>query len=212
MRTKTLLVAAVLGAAGAACAVAQTVYSVNAVGFVNKTIPAGQFVLVANPLDLPTNSLAAVLPDVPNNTTKVWTFDPATGGYASFTKRSSGWAPATSPPLPPGIGFFIQNTGTTDFTVTFVGEVKQGDLANGYPAGFSLLGSQVPQAGKVETDLKLPAKNGDKVWLYVNGAYTTLTRRTSSWTPSEPSVDVAQGFFMQAAAAGNWTRSFSVNQ
>jgi hypothetical protein len=212
MRTKTLLVTAVLGAASVACAVAQTVYSVNAVGFVNKTIPAGQFVLVANPLDLPTNNLAAVVPDVPVNTTKVWTFDATTGTYASFTRRATGWAPNGNSVLPPGAGFFIQNTGAADFTVTFVGEVKQGDLSNAFPAGFSLLGSQVPQAGKVETDLKLPAKNGDKVWLYVNGVYSTLTRRATAWTPSEPSIDVGQGFFMQAAAAGTWTRSFSVNQ
>lgn len=209
MRTKTLLVTAVLGAAGVACAVAQTVYSVNAVGFVNKTIPAGQFVLVANPLNLPTNSLAAILPDVPNNT-KVWVFNNA---YSAYTKRATGWTPATPvPDLKPGVGFFIQNVGTTDFTVTFVGEVPQGDLSNAFPAGFSLLGSQVPQAGKVETDLGLPAKNGDKVWTFVGGAYSTLTRRASNWTPSEPSIDVAQGFFFEAKAAGTWTRSFSVNQ
>jgi len=215
MRTKTLLVAAVLGAAGVAAAVAQTVYSVNAVGFVNKTIPAQSFVLLANPLDagVDNNTVAKLFPDVPNNSTKIWTFDAATGAYSSFTKRSTGWAPNGNAVLAPGTGFFIQNTGAAEFTVTFVGEVMQGDLSNQFKAGFNLLGSQVPQAGKVEADLKLPAANNDKVWTFVNGAYTTMTRRTSSWTPSEPVIDVGQGFFFERKGAdGAWTRSFSVNQ
>jgi len=216
MRTKTLLVTAVLGAASVAVAVAQTVYSVNAVGFVNKTIPAGQFVLVANPLDagVDNNTIAKLFPDVPNNTTKIWTFDAATSSYASFTKRSTGWAPNGNTVLAPGTGFFIQNTGTADFQVTFVGEVMQGDLSTPFVAGFNLIASKVPQAGKVETDLKLPAVNNDKVWTFANGAYTTVTRRATAWTPSEPTIDVASAFFFQrlGGAAGNWTRTFSVNQ
>jgi hypothetical protein len=216
MRTKTLLVTAVLGAASVAVAVAQTVYSVNAVGFVNKTIPAGQFVLVANPLDAGTdnNTITKLFPDVPNNTTKIWTFDAATSSYSSFTKRSTGWAPNGNTVLAPGTGFFIQNTATTDFTVTFVGEVMQGDLSTPFVAGFNLLGSQVPQAGKVETDLKLPAVLNDKVWTFNAGVYTTLTRRATAWTPSEPTVQVGEAFFFErkGGAAGNWTRSFSVNQ
>jgi hypothetical protein len=214
MRTKTLLVTAVLGAAGVVGAMAQTVYSVNAVGFVNKTVPAGQFALLANPLKLETNSLIAVLPDVPANT-KVYVFDPATQLFSIFTKRTSSFTGTGSDTvrLNPGMGFFVQNVGTADFTVTFVGEVVQGDtIKTDFPAGFSLIASQVPQAGKLETDLKLPAKQNDKAYIYGATGYTILTRRASSWTPSEPQVGVGEGFFFQAVAAGSWTRSFSVNQ
>jgi len=214
MRTKTLLVTAVLGAASVAGAVAQTVYSVNAVGFVNKPVAANSFALLANPLKLETNSLTAVLPDVPANT-KVYVFDTGTQLFNVFTKRTSSWTGtgADAVRLDPGKGFFVQNVGTTDFTVTFVGEVVQGDsITTAFPAGFSLIASQVPQAGRLETDLKLPAKNGDKAYIYGATGYSVMTRRTSSWTPSEPQVGVAEGFFFQAAAAGSWTRSFSVNQ
>lgn len=216
MRTKTLVLTAVLGAASIAAAVAQTVYSVNAVGFVNKTVPAGQFVLLANPLNLPTNSLAAVLPDVPVNTL-VYKFDSASGQYSIFTKRASSWTGtgAATATLNPGEGFFVKNAGAADMNITFVGEVVQGTaVTTAFPAGFACIASQVPQAGKIETELGLPAKTNDKVYLYKNGAYQIFTRRASSWTggTAEPSVEVAEGFFMQAVAAGSWTRSFSVNQ
>lgn len=213
MRTKTLLVTAVLGAASVAVAVAQTVYSVNAVGFVNKTIPAGQFVMLANPLDAGAgnNTVAKLFPDVPNNTTLVWVFS-STGGYTSYTKRSTGWAPNGDAVLEPGTGFFLQNKAATDMQVTFVGEVMQGELKVPYAPGFALIGSKVPQAGKVQTDLGFPAVNGDKVWTFVNGVYTTYTRRPTAWAPSEPSIDVGQGFFSQSTAGGTWTRNFKVNE
>lgn len=170
--------------------------------------------MLANPLDAgaDNNTVAKLFPDVPNNNTLVWTFDAATGQYASYTKRSTGWAPNGNAVLAPGSGFFIQNKGTTDFQVTFVGEVMQGDLKTPYGLGFSLIGSKVPQAGKVQTDLGLPAVNGDKVWTFVAGQYATFTRRPTAWAPSEPSIDVGQGFFMQAAVAGSWNRTFKVNE
>lgn len=213
MRTKTLLLTAVLGAASVATAMAQTVYSVNAVGYVKiGPIAPGAFFLAANPLNLPTNSLAAVFPDAPNNTI-VFALNTA-GAFEQYTKRASGWTGtgAATATLPPGIGFFIQNNTGADLSLTFVGEVLQGTQTTSYPAGFSLLGSKIPQAGKVETDLKLGAANGDIVYALVSGAYVQSTRRATSWTPSEPSIDVANGFWLNAKAAGTWSRTFNVNQ
>jgi len=219
MRTKTLLLAAALSAAGLITATAQTVYSVNAVGFVNTTVPAGAFALLANPLNQPTNDLATVLADAPANTT-AYEFTP--GGFQIYTKRSSGaWTGtgADTARLDPGKGFFVKNNGTTPFTLTFIGEVPQGTLTTPITTGFNLLGSKVPQAGAVETQLGLPAANGDQVYTYGATGYTITTRRTSStaWTggTGEPVIGVAQGFFLNRAAANggaNWTRTFSVNQ
>jgi hypothetical protein len=218
MRAKTLLLAAVLSAATLATVVAQTpVFSVNAVGYVNVTVPAGKFAILANPLNQPTNSLAAVLPDVPVNTV-VYKYS-ATAGFSTFTKRATGWTGtgAAEARLNPGEGFFIRNAGATDMTITFVGEVPQGtDLSIDFgQAGFYLISSIVPQAGKVETDLKLTAAVNDRIFKYdpATGYLPTVTKRATGWTPGgEPSVNVAEGFFYQASAPGKWTRSFSVNQ
>ena len=115
----------------------------------NKTIPAGKFALLANPLNLPVNSVAAVLPDVPNNT-KIFKFSPTTG-FTPYTKRATGWAPSVDGVLlPPGEGFFIKNAGTTDMTVTFVGEVLTGSQAISFPAGYSLLGSKILKPAKLK--------------------------------------------------------------
>lgn len=212
MRTKTLLITAALAAAGITSSVAQTVYSVNAVGFVNVTVPAGQFKLVANPLNQPTNDLATVLPDAPANTA-VYEFTPA--GFAIYTKRGTAWTGtgAAEARLNPGEGFFIKNNGTADFRLTFIGEVPQGPaLTTPIVSGFNLLASQVPQAGRVEADLGLPAQLNDVVYMLGAGGYVLHTKRAATWTPSEPSPGVAEGFFLRASSARNWTRSFSVNQ
>jgi hypothetical protein len=215
MRTKTLLLTAVLGVATLASTYAQ-VYSVNAVGYVNVTVKAGQFAILANPLNQPTNSIPAVLPDVPANTI-VYVYDPATAAFTQATKRSSGAWTGTTPAgtlLNPGQGFFIKNAGATDMTVTFVGEVPTGALKNPFVAGYNLIASQVPQAGKVKTDLGLPAVTNDQVHRFVNGAYDSRTLRASgSWTGTatgEPEVGVAEGFFYKATAAGSWDRTFSI--
>src|SRR5947207_10303632 len=50
MRTKTLLLTAALAAAGAASAMAQNVYSVNAVGYANVSVPSG-FSMIACPFE-----------------------------------------------------------------------------------------------------------------------------------------------------------------
>lgn len=219
MRTKTVLLTAALGAVSIATAAAQTVYSVNAVGYVNVTVPAGKFALLTNPLNLPTNSLAAVLPDAPVNSTIVYVFNTATGGFDQATKRSTGWTGAgAAAMLNPGGGFFVKNGAAADMTITFVGEVLQGtNLTVNVPAGFSCMGSMVPVEGKVETDLKFPAANGDQIYTFnvTNGQYNTVVnRRTTSWTggAGEPTIKVAEAFFYKAATAGKWVRNFTVNQ
>src|SRR5437588_10363094 len=57
MRTKTLLLTAALSAAGVASSMAQgTVFSVNAVGYVNTTV-GPKFSLIANPLTASDNTI-----------------------------------------------------------------------------------------------------------------------------------------------------------
>jgi hypothetical protein len=218
MRTKTLVLAAAIGAITVASAAAQTVYSVNAVGYVNKTVPANAFALLANPLNLATNSLAAVLPDVPANT-KVYKFSGGTFTIITMRAAPTGWGTFASTTINPGEGFFIKNGSATDaLNITFVGEVLQGQQDVAVGTGFQLLGSKIPQAGLIQSQLGFPAKNGDKIYLFRNGTYTIVTRRTDA-TPwpsnTEPTLDVGEGFFSLLATANTattWSRTFNVNQ
>jgi hypothetical protein len=208
MRTKALLLTgALLAAAGLTSIQAQTVFSVNAVGYVNTVVPAG-FSIIANPLDAESNTVGALFAGVPDGTT-IYKFDASTGAYNINTLLFGSWTNANES-LEPGEGAFINNPGA-EMTVTFVGEVRQGDLTTSLPAGFSIASSQVPQEGMLGTDLAFPAGDGDTIYLFRNGTYEIFNFFFGAWSPSDPTVNVAEGFFVNKAAPGDWMRTFSVN-
>jgi len=226
MRTKTLLLTAVLGIASASAAFAQTsVYSVNAVGYVNVVFPAG-FSIRANPLNAtPNNSLINIFDSsvVPLGT-KLYRYDTSTtpAAFKIYTAEEDdngvkGWGANNGVELKPGEGFFVKATST--FTNTFVGEVPQGTASNQQvPNGFSLRSSVVPQAGALDTVLKYPAQLGDKVYrLNADGKnYTTSTfeeddNGTPAWS-KVPTPAVGEGFWVLSKSAKPWNRDFSVNQ
>jgi len=191
------------------------VYSVNAVGYVNTTLTAG-WNLVSNPLKNQTdNTVATILATAPEGTTIYkWLNDGTTSGYDSVNvmlPAGLGWS-VPDQTLVPGEGAFILVPTGSSSTVTFVGEVMQGSLTNKVPAGFSMLSSQVPQAGLVTTDLGFPAIGGDTIYTWVAGSYLNSTFLDGfGWLPEEPNLAVGQAFWSLKTAATAWTRTFSVN-
>src|SRR5688572_23815862 len=126
MRTKTLLLTAAVLTAGLAASVAQSVYSVNAVGYVNKSLVAG-YTLISNPLNGTNNLLSTILPVVADGTFILkWNAASQTFSDPSQYYDGLGWLPDAT--LNPGEGAFINAPAAT--TVTFVGEVPQGNLTN----------------------------------------------------------------------------------
>ena len=229
MRTKTLLLTAALAAAGVVSSMAQ-VFSVNAVGYVNLTLPTG-FSMIANPLNGANNNLNTILP-LPDSAegTEIYRFaGGAFGDVITFYGGGVGWFTANVDPnwvvLNPGEGVFIRPIAA--MTITFVGEVPQGNLANAVPAGFSIRSSQVPQEarlGNAATDgtLKFPATDTDNVYVFDSAGqkykdvYTYYNDipgwfSNSDGDPAGPNVPVGTAFWVQKAAAASWTRSFSVN-
>jgi len=210
MKTKTILAAGLLMAAAAAQSTAQTVYSVNAVGFVNVVIPPG-FSLICNPLEAATNTVSALFPTAPIGSS-IFKFDSATGSFVGANFLFSWNVPNMT--LAPGEGFFFRNGGGTTFTNTFVGNVKQGTLTTPLSAGFTLVASQVPQSGLVTTDLGLPIGIADSVFRFDNASNSYVSHNfLFSWGPNgEPFINVGESFFVKKSAAANWTRNFTVNQ
>jgi hypothetical protein len=92
----------------------------------------------------------------------------------------------------------------------------QGAMTNTIPVGYSIKSSQVPQQGKLQTDLTFPVQDGDTIYVYTNngsggGSYTGYAFDFGAWS-AEPTVKVGQGFFVFRGAAGlDWTRTFNVN-
>jgi len=208
MRTKTLALTAALGVAGIATSMAQ-VYSVNAVGYVKVSVPVG-FSIIANPLDAGTgNNVISKLLAAPPEGTTIYKFNSTSGSYDISSFSFGAWDNDRS--LVPGEGTFILNAGTAAFDVVFVGEVKQGHLVTTIPSGFSMIASQVPQAGALDTDLKYTPVENDTVYSFNNtkGSYDISSYSFGTWD-NIPNIAVAQGFFLNSTG-GTWTRDFSVN-
>jgi len=216
MRTKTLLLIAAIGAAGVGTSMAQ-VYSVNAVGYVNTTIPASGFALISNPLKAATNTISALFAGVPDGT-KVFKYIPGTGyAIAAYDELGGSFLPdsVASLNVMPGEGVFVQNPTKTPLTITFVGEVPQGVLSTALVAGLQIVSSQVPQAGIITTDLGYTPADGDKVYQFTPAqAYyiSAYDAGFGEWAPALKPLAVGEAVFLQKVAAGTWTRTFNVNQ
>jgi hypothetical protein len=216
MRTKTLLLTAVLGVAGVAAttAQAQSVYSQNAVGYVTLSLPAG-FSMIANPLNNTTNDIQTILTGMPNNTI-VYGFNSTSQAYLPSTYRSSTAKWTVDLVLNPGSGIFINLPSAA--SVTFVGNVPQGTLANTIPPGFSIQSYPIPVSVAITNSLiAFPTpNNGDIVYQYSNASgYLPHTYRSSNgaYTGAMYTPAVGESFFYLSTAttAKTWSVTFSVN-
>jgi hypothetical protein len=211
MRTKTLLITAALGVAGIASSFAQ-VYSQNVVGYVTLTLKPG-FQLVANPLNNTAaggNSVSNLFANVPDGTT-LYTYDGAAQKFVGNGKDFGAWA-NDNQELTPGGGAFLLLPAGGNITVTAVGEVKQGALSTPIARGFSIVSSQVPQAGKLQTDLKYTPEDGDTVYSFdvTQQKYVAAGYDFGSWS-AEPSLAVGEAVFLLSPSAKTWNRTFDPN-
>jgi hypothetical protein len=208
MRTNTLIATAALGALSAASALAQ-VYSVNAVGYINLTVPAG-FSIIANQLNAGGNKVTDVFANIPDGST-LYKYD-GTKYVIDAYDATLGWDDATLT-VRPGEGFWIRIPGTASATITLVGEVPQGTLSTPVNKGFNLVSSAVPQSAALVSVLKYTPGDGDTIYFYRAGKYViNAYDATLGWDNGEPVPNVGEGFWIRASAASTWTRTFSVNQ
>jgi hypothetical protein len=242
MRTKTLLLTAALSAAGLATSMAQ-VYSVNAVGYVNTTVPGGnKLAILANPLNGTNNSMNTTMPlNAAADGVLVFRWDTTIANFRTavqwYGDPGVWFSPDDeNPTINPGEAFWFQNTTANPVSITFVGEVPQGNLSVNVPGGnnLGLLSSQVPQSAPLGDrtvnragSLEFPAADGDivYVWNVATQSFKEpyqyyLTTDFAGWFspnaddpgPAGPVINVATGFWSQkTGAAQPWSRTFSVN-
>lgn len=218
-------------AAGLAASTAQSVYSVNAVGYVNVTVTPG-YNLIANPLNGTNNNINTIIPTAPDDTT-AFKWDNAQqqfGGAATYA-GGLGWLDSSFNPstltLAPGEGFFIRNVSGSPFTVTFVGEVPQGNLTNNIQPNYGFYASIVPQSAGLST-IGFPQVTDMQytVWnpaaQQYGATYTYIGVQPgypSGWAdagfnPVDPTPAVGEGFLIKNPSSTTtypWGRTFSVN-
>jgi hypothetical protein len=190
------------------------VYSQNAVGYINVNVPPG-FSMIANQLIPASSTLAALLPAPPLGTS-VYKFVNGNFQISTFDEFEAVWTPSPNETIDFGSGAFIRNPLNTAFTITFVGEVAQGTpVSNPVPTGFSIRSSKIPQSGLIQTDLGFPPLAGDAIYRFNSGTQSffiyTFDEFELIWTPSQPSIEIGESFFVLKTAAGSWDRNFTVN-
>jgi hypothetical protein len=236
MRTKKLLLAAALSAAGLATALAQSnVYSLNVVGYINiPTTNTGLYLVAPSQLDFDgtgvNNTLLTTFGTGQGgvnypNLTHVYAFNKTTGGYDNALFNAGTWlggvAAVTTNGLQSGQGLFFEKVAGGPNNLTFVGNVRQGVLNNKPFTGVNIISSMVPQAGKVETDLGLSLIGSSTpplqtVYRHVSNdplgtPYHQFAKTAAGWAGgTEPSVNVGEAFFLRANADATWTRNFTV--
>jgi len=200
---------------------AQNVYSLNVVGYVNVTITNG-FNLIANQLDadgtLTNNTLSGIFSTNWPNLTKVYSYDPVGGTYgiatySSATKTWIGQVAAVNAALAPGKGVFVNlPASAAPQTLTLVGNVVQGTNTIPLTAGFQIVSSIPPISGGVKTALGYNPTALDKFYTYnaISGAYTIHTWSGTIWAGGEPVPAVGEAMFLNAKNATSWTQGFTV--
>jgi hypothetical protein len=211
MRTKILLLTAALTVAGVATSMAQ-VYSQNIVGYVNVSVTQGVFKMIANPLNTTNNTIGSVLTPAAGVQDGDQYLEWTGSGYTTATYASflGGWDQPNIAFAPGGGGFYLPSATTN---LTFVGEVMTGDLSNPFPAGFSIVSSQVPQSGDADSLGLTPAlADGDQVLTFDGTGFKTFTKAVflGGWdTGNPPPLNVGESFFINPAGTGAWTRTFN---
>jgi hypothetical protein len=235
MRTKVLALSALVGALGAVSAVAQTnVYSINAVGYINVTIPPGYSILACQ-LITPTNTIGSLMNDSTGifDNCQTYKYNPSHANYkldigdSQGSTYANGWDNGGTDTMNPGEAIWINNENSTAITTTFVGTVPQGTNVVNLGNGFNLVSSPVPFSGDIVTNMGLTNyPDASQVFVYNNpsaghpkGSYTIsfvdLQGGTqgykSQWDTPDPVANVAQGFWFKANGAFAWTQVFSIN-
>ena len=216
MRTKALLCLAAL-AVGLTASMAQNVYSLNVVGYINLNVTAG-YTLCANQLNNGTNGINQVLANPPSGAV-VLTF--VNNDYNQDVADSGAWYdnttgnPSTTV-LGPGKGFFYNAPAAA--TITLVGEVPQGATSIPLPAGYSMIGTYTPQALELSTANGFPMADGTYYLKYDTTIhdYVTDVTDTGAWydnttgNPVTVAPAVGQGYFINAPSAAVWNYNFTV--
>jgi hypothetical protein len=195
MRTKTLALSSLVGMLGTVAALAQStnVYSINSVGYINTTFPAGSYTILTCPLicgvdaNGVTNSLNVLLSDT-NGQYKHSTVYAFAGGTYTVTENGvglgadpSGWSSGGSDiSLMPGVACFFYNSTTAAMSATFVGTVPQTNnynMTNALIPGYNLVGSIIPGSGSISTNPVMALTNifkHDFVFTFdpTNGGYS----------------------------------------
>ncbi len=142
------------------------------------TIPQG-ISTIANHLNHGGNTLAEILPNMPEGTL-LYKYEPSRSSFSANHYQSGAWS-RPQETLAPGEGAFIRNPGN-EFTITFTGTKPSAQLPQLY-RGYNFISLPVPG----ETSLPVPA-DGDSIFDTSSQDYrvSTFDGLENAWLPPLP--------------------------
>jgi hypothetical protein len=230
MRTNSkskLILLTIALAAGSITSFAQ-VYSLNVVGYYNLSITATQLTLIANQLNTTNHTIGSLIPAPPAGSSLYKLTNSNEWIEYQFDADSGGWVPDDLATLDVGEGAFFVSPQST--TLTFVGEVLQGDVSRFIPGSnaLSVVASAIPISGKLFADFHFPEIDGATIYFLTNTSLKFTLPMTcfagSGWYPpyedpddpsysTDPTLVLGNAFFVHNPGAGaNWTRNFTVQK
>ncbi len=230
MKTKTLLLTAVLSAAGIASSLAQ-VYSVNVVGYINVDVAPGLNLVTAQltGTNNNVNTVLAVTTPVMSDNSLLFTWNSAGQTFNNAQIYGSGqwYDPNTSAlstnTINPGDAVFINNAGTA-VKLLVVGQVPTGSLPVTVSQNLGLYADPAPVSQNIATN-GFPIDDNDLLYTW-NVAGQTYNNALigggpgsggPAWfdpntgTPVNYAPAVGEGFVVnRVGATATWNRSFAV--
>ena len=175
-------------------------------------------------METPNNTLNGLLTPMADGTTLpdaiIAKYNSATQAYNYYTNSGGTWLPNGNATLNPGEGALLIVTNET--TVTFAGLIPQGSLTNYLYSRFTLVSSQVPQAGGITTMLgytnlvsgssELLLWNGQNLYSLVYYNCSAAPGSVAGWysgSQFDPAVlNVGEACFLDNAHTNQWIRNF----
>ncbi len=213
MKKFALIVAA--AAITASAAFAESVYSKNAVGFINIDASAGEIYSLTFPfVDMASTNAGIVFKntqlaqDAPNGST-VYFWDGSS--WSPYSKGRNGFT--TSYELKPGECFFFKPNG--DMTITMCGEVPDdATLARDITpaANITAVGNPypVPTLFK-DSELAQKASNGSTVYFWDGSSWSPYSKGRNGFTTTYE-VQPGEGFFFKTMASDTEAKTWTVEK
>ena len=169
----------------------------------------GLFTLVANPLNVTTNTFANLFSQVPLGTSfQRWN----TSIQDFIILRKYGFpGPWDTATLNPGEAVFVNITGST-ITNTFSGAILQGNVTNHVDVGFNMIGNMLPDSGTPpQLNLNPPIGTIIQKWNVTIQDFEVYRRVPfgGGWSPTAPTINAGEGFFIYATQPFDWVRNFT---
>jgi hypothetical protein len=224
MRTKTILLSALLGSLGSVSLMAQStnVYSLNAVGYINVTVEPGFNIISCPLIASPDNTINTLLTNSGGQFKKFqfWSWSPSSGTYTEDIGVGAAWGAGGTETLNPGQAAWLFNPSNSPVTVTFVGTVPSGSLTNTLsPSSYNLVSSILPTSGDIVTNTLMnftTEVKKDQVWTWdpATTNYTEYIAIASGFSthPILPTVGGGFWYFNSTNVDNNWVENFSVGQ